>query len=244
MPISLDDDWDNVTKNSAGATNAQLSALEEGLNLQPMPDEVKANKELLGIYLNGLRKEKSMLTELVTKYRLNFSQGEESEFYAITGELMTTDDFEFEVAHMNKRIIVSDHLIETAVKAQSALSLAAFNASARANISQLQSAVAASERLNRIKEFVDGVDQRSALESYKLLKAQFPDESMETFSDMIKMLDDCHLLMDAEEAQAANSKNSNSEKLSAFESSDGYKSAAGADVQVAPALKVHQGLGR
>lgn len=50
--------------------------------------------------------------------------------------------------------------------------------------------------------------------------------------------------MDAEEAQTANSKSSNSEKLSAFESSDGYKAAAGADVQAAPALKAHQGLGR
>ena len=239
-----DNDWDNATRNSAGATNAELSALEEGLNLQPIPDEVKANKELLGIYLGGLQKKKSMLTELVAKYRLNFNQGEQSEFYAITGQLMAADDFEFEVAHMNKRIIVSDHLIDTAVKAQDALSLATFNTRARENIAQLQTAVAACERLSRIKEFVAGVDQRSALESYKLLKAQFPDESMESFSDMIKMLDDCHLLMDAEEALAAKSKSSSSEKLSAFENSNGYKEIAGADTQVVPALKSYQGLGR
>lgn len=52
------DEWDNVIRNEAGATNAEIMALEAGLNLQEMPSAVSTDKGLLNIYLVGLQKKR------------------------------------------------------------------------------------------------------------------------------------------------------------------------------------------
>lgn len=234
------DEWDNVTKNAAGATNAEISALNEGLNLRPMPDEIKADKDLIGAYLKGLQQEEKALAGLIETYKRNYELGEESDFYATTGYVLTAEDCDYEVSLMSKNLAVSEKLIGIAVSAKKALELSAFKIGLRENMSQLQDAVDANERFKKL--FVDGVTQRTAMESYQLLKQHFSADGAVGFGDMLSMLDDCHRLMDAEEALTAQAKDadafeyvdlatrknnkvetlSGAEAMNSFFASDGY----------------------
>lgn len=72
------------------------------------------------------------------------------------------------------------------------------------NIVQLNATLTASKSFKQ--SFLDGLTERTAQQSYQLLKEHFSASGKVDFSDMVKMLDECHKVMDEEEPQTTPTK--------------------------------------
>lgn len=227
------DEWDNVIRNEAGATNAEIMALEAGLNLQEMPSAVSTDKGLLNIYLVGLQKEKGSAKKTIAEYKLNFEQAQLSRFFALTGRLLTAEECDCEVALMEKKIATSERLTEQAIKVRDALDLETFKKDLRGNIERFEAELGKHDRFKKL--LLDGVTQRTAQESYQLLKERYTVNGEVRYGEMFDALDECHRMMDKEEGLDGcllgepfvgvdMSPVSNSGRLDAFVESDGYKS--------------------
>lgn len=194
----------NYGNEDDAGTQAGLEALEAGLNLLEMPDAVKNDKALLEIYLNGLKREKANLISLIDEYQTNFKEAENSQFYAVHGLVMTEGECSHGVTSARKHSAVCEWLIDRAMAARNALDLATFNSDMKNSIVQLNATLAAGKSFKQ--SFLDGLTERTAQQSYQLLKEHFSASGKVDFSDMVKMLDECHKVMDEEEPQTTPTK--------------------------------------
>lgn len=115
------DEWDNTVKGESGITNAQQSAVWAGERLNAMPVEIENDAFLIGAYVHGLERAIATAQKDIKDSISDYKDGELSQYFAITGEVLTADELESLKTETGNRVALGETLIDSANKVKNDL---------------------------------------------------------------------------------------------------------------------------
>lgn len=115
------DKWDNTVKGTEGFTSAQQSAVWEGERLNAMPPQVKGDAGLIDAYVHGLERGVETARADLADSISDYEDGELSQYFAITGEVLTAQEFEEVKKLAGDQIALGEALLGSAASAKNSL---------------------------------------------------------------------------------------------------------------------------